>query len=566
MLTRLVVENLALIEKLELEPCGQLNILSGETGAGKSIIVDGIMLLLGARYDKTLLRYGAESGLVEGVFDSTERACEVMREFGFDEDDCIIISRKFHSDGKNEIRINGRAATIGMLKQITATLVDIYGQNEYQSLMRTSEHLRILDYFVRNEIKEDKADYLKTYAEYKETVSALNGIGNASEREREIDLLRFQLAEIADANTFETEEDELIERRNIIASAEKIYAALGKATEVLTEREDGSASELLSEAQRELSSISHLKSAYSELYERLQSVAIELEDVCDGIADEFGSMNFDMNELDELEKRLSFVRALKRKYGAYADMLAFKKKAQTRLDYLENADEHYETLCAKRKTLLKKLYGLAENLHVKREKGAAEFSNKIKAELHELGMENSDFKVALPVFPSLEEFENIFGTNGADTAEFYLSPNAGQPLKSLIKIISGGEMSRFMLALKVISNESDTVPTMIFDEIDAGISGITGRVVAKKLAAISRKHQILCVSHLAQIAAMADAHFYISKQSYNNKTVTTVVPLDNKGMIDEISRLSGGKGISEQSDTNASTMKKWSDEFKATIK
>ena len=565
MLTRLVVENLALIEKLELEPCGRLNVLSGETGAGKSIIVDGIMLLLGARYDKTLLRYGAESGLVEGVFDYTERAGEVMRELGLDEDDCIIISRKFHADGKNEIRINGRAATISMLKQLTATLVDIYGQNEYQSLMRTSEHLRILDYFIRNDCKDVRAEYAKEYSEYKATMTELSGIGNASEREREIDLLRFQLAEISDANTFETEEEELLERRNIITSAEKIYAALGKATEVLTEKEDGSASELLSEAQRELGSISELKGTYSELYERLQSVAIELEDVCDGIADELGSMNFDMNELDELEKRLAFVRALKRKYGAYANMLAFKHKAQARLDFLENADEHYEALGKKRNELLKKLYSLAKKWHIKREAGAIEFSKKVIAELHELGMENADFKIELPDFPKIEEFVNVFGANGVDTAEFYLSPNAGQPLKSLIKIISGGEMSRFMLALKVISNKSDTVPTMIFDEIDAGISGITGRVVAKKLATISRKHQILCVSHLAQIAAMADAHFYISKQSRNNTTITTVVSLDKQGMVDEISRLSGSKGISEQSDINALTMKKWSDEFKATL-
>ncbi|MDE6398992.1 MAG: DNA repair protein RecN, partial [Clostridiales bacterium] len=224
MLTRLAVQNLALIERLELSPCGQLNILSGETGAGKSIVVDGIMLLLGARYDKTLLRYGEQSGYVEGVFDANERALGIMRDMGWEEDDSIVITRRFFADGKNEIRINGRAATTSMLKQLTATLVDIYGQNEYQSLMRSGEHLRILDYYVRGTCADIRDRYAKAYSEYKAVTAQLGKIGSSSEREREIDLLGFQIAEIGNAHTYEGEEDELIERRNIILSSEKIYA------------------------------------------------------------------------------------------------------------------------------------------------------------------------------------------------------------------------------------------------------------------------------------------------------------------------------------------------------
>lgn len=565
MLTRLTVKNLALIENLELAPCGHLNILSGETGAGKSIIVDGIMLLLGARYDKTLIRYGAESGFVEGVFDACAKSLEVLRDFGFDEEDCIIINRKFSADGRSEIRINGRAATIGMLKLLTATLVDIYGQNEYQALVRPSEHLRILDYYVRHTCKENAKNYALLYAEYKTTVSELDKIGDGSAREREIDLLRYQVDEINNAKTYENEEEELLERRNIITSAEKIYEALGHAVDALAEREDGCANELLGEAQKELSGISHLKSAYSEYYDRLQSVAIELSDIGDALRDELGDLNFDLGELDEVEKRLDFIRTLKRKYGSYTDMLVFASNALVRLEYLENADEHYSKLFEKKEKLLNEMYDLARSLHDKRVAGAKEFSDGIKKHLHELGMENSDFTVEIPEFPERANFVNVFGSNGADTAEFYLSPNAGQPLKPLIKIISGGEMSRFMLALKVISNESDDIPTMIFDEIDAGISGITGQVVAKKLAAISRKHQILCVTHLPQIASMADKHFFISKHTEGNSTVTEVVALDENGMISEISRLSGSKGISAQSDSNAGTMKKWSDDFKKSL-
>ena len=565
MLTRLAVHNLALIENMELSPCGQLNILSGETGAGKSIIVDGLMLLLGARYDKSLLRYGTESGYVEGIFDATVRARDVMNELGLDEDDQIIVTRRFFADGKNEIRINGRAATMSMLRALTATLVDIYGQNEYQSLIRTGEHLRILDYYIRNDCKAEKKEYADAYARYRETVAALGKIGDGAERIREIDLLRFQIDEINDAKTYESEEDELNERRNLITSAERIYAALGQSLQVLNEQEEGAASELVSQAQREIGSISSIKSTYAELYERLHAVSIELSDVCEVLRDESEGLHFDMNELDELEKRLDFIRSLKRKYGNFSAMNVFREKAQARLGFLENADEHYEALTREKKELTDRLYVLAQSVHDKRTRGAEEFARKIKKELNELGMENSDFRVVVSEFPARSEFEGKFGQNGADTAEFYLSPNAGQPLKPLVKIISGGEMSRFMLALKVISNQSDDIPTMIFDEIDAGISGITGRVVAKKLAMLSREHQVLCVTHLPQIASMADAHFFIYKRSEENNTVTNVVPLDGKGMIDEISRLSGSKGISEQSDTNAQTMKRWSDEYKASL-
>lgn len=565
MLTRLTVENLALIEHTELTPCDNLNILSGETGAGKSIIVDGIMLLLGARYDKSLLRYGAEYGFVEGVFDITDNSRKIMEDYGIEDDDCVIIRRKFFADGKNEIRINGRSATIGMLKQLTASLVDIYGQGEYQTLIKPSEHLRILDYYIRILCETEKSQYAKAYHEYKNVISQLNQIGEAGEREREIDLLRFQISEINQVNTYESEESELIEKRNIITSAEKIYEALGQASQMLSGKEDGSASELVSSAQKELGNVSEFKNAYSELYERLSSIAIELDDIAENITDELGELNFDMNELDELERRLSIIRGIKRKYGDYRQMLAFKEKTEKRLEYLENADKHYEALNKEKDKLLKILYDIADELHEKRVVGAREFENKIKKELHELGMENAEFKIELSEFPQFEDFEDKFGINGTDMAEFYLSANAGQPLKPLIKIISGGEMSRFMLALKVITNESDDIPTMIFDEIDAGISGITGQVVAKKLAAISRKHQILCVTHLPQIASMADAHFYIKKQTVNGNTATAVTMLDVNGMIDEISRLSGGRGISEQSDINAQTIKKWCDEFKKTL-
>ncbi|MDE7395163.1 MAG: DNA repair protein RecN, partial [Clostridiales bacterium] len=292
------------------------------------------------------------------------------------------------------------------------------------------------------------------------------------------------------------------------------------------------------------------------------SVSIVLKALAASVGDELGELNFDPNELEELEKRLQTVRSLKRKYGAFAEMHKFREKSAARLEELENADELCEALTAKKNELLKSVYKKGKIMHGIRAVAAHEFSEQIKKELHELGMENADFEVRLSDFPAIENFDKTFTVSGADTAEFYLSPNAGQPLKPLVKIISGGEMSRFMLALKVIAGAADDIPTFVFDEIDVGISGTIGQVVAKKLATISRKHQILCVTHLPQIASMADKHFYIEKQTVDQNTVTRVTPLSEEGMIGEISRLSGSKGISDESDANARNMKNWCNTFK----
>lgn len=565
MLKKLVINNVALISNLELEFCTFLNILSGETGAGKSIIVDSIMLLLGNRYDKTLLRFGATSGFVEGVFDSTFASNQLLNEYNIEQDDVVIINRKFNDEGKSEIRINGRIATTAMLKQLTAVFVDIYGQNEYQSLAKSSEHLRILDYYVRHNTITQLENIQIYMAELKSVQKQLKNLGNLSERERNIDMLKYQIEEIEKAAIKQGEEEQIIGYRKKVASVEKISGALSRLVNALSENENGeTAIGLIDEANNALSGISSYSYEYEELLKRLDSVSIELGDIAQCGQGELNNLEFDANELDKIEKRLDVVRSIKRKYGDFEKMKKFLSEAKEALFTLENCNDLYEKLIMQKSELVNKLYNYSLELSQIRRVGALKFEEEIKLELKSLGM-NSLFEIVFNNLPSLNECENYLSLNGLDNVEFYLSPNIGQPLKPLIKIISGGEMSRFMLALKVISSKNDEIPTMIFDEIDTGISGMIGQEVAKKLATISRYHQVLCVTHLPQIAAMADNHYFINKVITGENTFTTVELLNESSTIDELSRLSGAKDISAQSFINAAEMKKWSDNYKAKI-
>lgn len=563
MLKRLHIKNVALISELELEFGERLNILSGETGAGKSIIVDSLMLLLGAKYDKTLLRYGTDFGYVEGVFEVSESQKNKMFEMGLDDDDTLIVSRKFQESGKNDIRVNGKTFTTSMLKNLMSSFVDIYGQNEYQSLSKPSEHLRILDYFVAAENAELFDKIKNEYANYRHIKEQMNELGNLSEREKNIDILRYQIEEIENAHVKANEEEEITAKRKLFSFGEKIAQSLSDAATALSDdSRASSASSQISEAVGAISDISDIKPVFAELYERLNSVAIEVDDIAETIVSELDELNFDEREIDRIERRYDTISSLKRKYGPYDKMTEYLNEARNRLDKLENCSEIFEQLSKERKKSVNTLYDLSIDLSEKRRECAEKLSASIMKELSELGMENSRFEVVFNELPSLYDCEDMLSSSGFDKPEFYLSPNIGQPLKPLIKIISGGEMSRFMLALKVITSRTDDIGTLIFDEIDTGISGKVGQIVAQKLAGIAFGHQVLCVTHLAQIAAMADTHFYINKEIRNGETYTDVKLLNENAMIEEISRLSGSKGISTQAIDNATEMKNWSNSFK----
>lgn len=561
MLRSLYINNIALINSQNIEFCDHFNVLSGETGAGKSIIVDSLMLLLGGKFDKILLRYGETSCKVEAEFDTTERVRELLNEYGIEPDDSTIICRKMNSDGRNENRINGRPVTITAIKEIGKSLIDICGQNEYQFLSNVNNHIKILDAFIGERVENLLSEYGTKLSELRNINKQLQEIQEGQEREDSIDYFKKRLAEINKIGVQPGEEEELEETHKKYRSAAKILSALNSTTENLSERVvDG-----LVNATKTLGTISSLGQNYSSLCERINAALIEAEDIADTLEEEIQSLEFTDNDIDELEDRLQSVRQLSKKYGGYDGICKKKAEIEQKIDFLENADEIYEKLCRDKDSVIKTLYDYAVKITQNRRAGAQNFEKYVATELNDLGMPSSQFKIVFSDLPGKQYAENRFNSNALDIVEFYLSPNPGQPLKPLTKIISGGEQSRFMLALKIISGNSDEIPTLVFDEIDVGISGRIGLEVSKKLAMLSRTHQVLCVTHLPQIAAMADENYFIEKSATDEQTITEITHLDALGQIDEIARLSGGKDISENVRATAKEMKDWSEKFKQSL-
>ncbi len=562
MLQRITVHNLALIRDLEIEFSSELNVLSGETGAGKSIIVDSLMLLIGARYDKTMLKYGEDKGFVEGVFTCSDTS--PLADMGIDDEDgLLIVTRKFYRDGKNEIRVNGKQMTTAMLRELMANYVDIYGQNEYQSLLKVSEQKKMFDSFVFRQDGDALKKQRELYDEYKSIVAELAKLGDDRERAQRIDILKYQIDEIEKAKIEKDEEDRLVERRHVLMSSERIKSSLADCYDKL-DGDDG-VSSLLSEAIRAVSAFTQFGEKYETFVSRLKSSAIEIDDIAECIKDELDGMDMSERELDEVIDRLDKIRALKSKYGPYDSMMKFLADAKTELDRAENGADLYEKLQAKERKLRSELYENCERLSELRRGGAALLQKRVLAELDDLGMANSRFEVTFKQQPDTDSFVKTVTPVGFDEFEFYFAPNAGQPLLPLAKIISGGEMSRFILAVKLVTGDTDSLDTMIFDEIDTGISGAIGLAVAKKLCELSRGRQVLCVTHLAQIAAMADSHFYIDKYDDDKGTVTRVTVLDRSGQVGEISRLSGTQGVSDTSQKSADELKSWCDQYKNKI-
>ena len=565
MLRSLTVKNFALASSLSLEFGEKLNILSGETGAGKSILIDCIMLITGGKYDKTMLRYGTESGFVEGVFTLNDSGRAVFADYLEDGDDDVIITRKFNADGKNDIKVNGRTVTLSALKKFGASLLDVCGQNEHQSLAVVSNHIKTVDYFARKSISAPLEKLSEAVTEFRETVRKIDEIGDAAKRERDLDVYKFRLAEIDKAKVKEGEEDELVASRKKLLSSEKVVSALSATANVLGDDEEGNVADLLSQALRNLQSVAQYDEKYGVWAERLRSVAVETDDVLGEIEEETDSLDFSDEALDKIEKRLEVVRNVTRKYGDVKAIAKYREELLKKIDEAENADELFGKLEKRKTELLDLIYELSLEISKARKAAALKMEKSVMTELSELGMPQAVFKVEFSDFPDRKECQKLVSARGMDEVEFYLSPNLGQPLKPLVKIISGGELSRLMLALKVVSSGEDDVPTVIFDEIDAGISGKVGQEVAKKLARLSRTHQLLCVTHLPQIAAMADTHFFIDKYTADGQTYTRVNELDSGERIGEIARLSGGRDITAQAETTAAELKEWCDKYKNSL-
>ena len=557
MIKSIRIQNIALIELAEIDFFSGLSVLSGETGAGKTVIINAINFSLGAKADKTLIRYGESFCQTEICFcELSNEVREILDDLGVDYDDEVIVKRKLTVDGRSDIRVNGTQVTLGMLKKLTLSICDIYGQSEHYSLLSANNQLKVLDNFIGKPLTELKDKTLPEIEKVKRARKILeeNG-GDERSRAVRLDVLSYQISEIEKAELYDGEEDELLEKKKLFANVQKIGESLSITNSAIVE--DGGVTDVLSTVLSKLSQIAEFKTDYSELYDRLYSLKAEVDDISYTASNLLSDIDFDEGEKVRVEERLDLIKQLKRKYGnTYSEIMEFYQKSQEEYENLQN----FETLSKECEQTISSSLSTLENIyqemHLLREKYAKEFSLKVESELATLGMKSAKFEVMVT------QSEKELSSNGNTDVEFTFSANKGEPLKNMSKIISGGEMSRFMLALKIVA--SDNGGTYVFDEIDAGISGEVAKIVAQKFITLSKKVQIITISHLPQIVSYADNNYLIKKIEVKDKTNTTVVNLGEQGKIDEIIRLTGG-GDKEVAKLNAISSINSANEYKKSI-
>lgn len=537
MLKTLYLKNIALVDEAEIAFSEGLNVLSGETGAGKSVILDSIDFVLGAKADKGMIRSGQSECSVRAEFTcEPELLRPVLEELDLEESDALLIVRRLNADGRGSLKVNGCPMTATMLRKLTSQLVDVHGQSEHFFLLKEANQLRLLDQIAGTEQERaEVASLLKERRAYAEKLSSLGG--DEGERERRADILRFQIDELENAALKEGEEEELTALRTKYQNAEKILGGLRTVRDALLS--DGGASDAVNTAHRGLISIEKYGD-YAALSERLESALAEIEDIGETAESLAEELDIDEREAERVENRLDEIKSLKKKYGGSVEgALNFLFRAKEELQLLENSAEECEKLKALLDGNAKKLYSACEALTKKRKEGAEGFTRRVTEELKTLNIPSARFEIAFD--PYSEEDLPRAHAEGLDRVKFLFSANAGEPVKELGKIISGGEMSRFMLAVKAQLSSIGTIGTYIFDEIDAGIGGKTARVVAEKFADIAKTTQIIAVSHLAQIAAFADRQFLIEKKEEGGRTFSRIRPLEEEERAGELVRLLGGE-------------------------
>lgn len=540
MLEQLTIKNVAVIDKLSVTFDKGLSVLTGETGAGKSIIIDSINMILGDRARKELVRGGTPAAQVEAVFGMNEDVRNVLSENDIDcDDDSVIITRKITSDGKSSARINGCAVTLNMLRDISDMLINIHGQHDNQALLTPQKHITFLDSFAKTDsfLGCYKTLYEKRNSLKKELDSLLNDVG---ERMQRADLLSYQVNEIAAANLVLGEEEELLGERKVLERAEEITQNTACAVSYLYDCCEGpSAYDLISEAQRALEGISDVSDNLREAYDAITSAMYTIEESSRELRDYGGSVEFDEETLSDIEDRIDLINKLKRKYGgSVEDVIEYGKKAKAELESIKTSDERAEDIKRELDVLEKDLKNAADALTDARQKAAKVLEGGIKTALYELNMNKSEFCVSVTPKP--------YSSDGGDLVEFLISTNPGEDLKPLVKIASGGELSRVMLAIESILAKSDGVDSMIFDEIDTGVSGDAAQKIANKLKVIGKTAQVICITHLPQLASLADSHFLIEKYTEGEMAITTLTKLDKKGRIAELARIVGGGTAGEE--------------------
>lgn len=547
MLLSLHIENIAVIKTLDLDFSSGFSVLTGETGAGKSIIIDSINLLLGAKADKELIRTGEAYAMVSGFFgELSPSAAAALFDAGIscDEDGNILVQRTINADGRSQIKVNGRTVTLSVLRNVTPTLVAIHGQSDTASLADPQKQLELIDIYASNSELLEK--YKQLYSELEGVKNQINDVlKQQAERERLVEILKYQIKDIDDLSVYDGEEEVLIDKKLKIKNSEKITKNAGFVFKALKGSEKGSVSFLLDRSIIALEQLSGIVPGFDEYAQALRDMHYKVNDIGEEVYAVIADMDSDPTEvLNKIEARLDKITKLKRKYGlTIADVLAFRDKAQKELDTLENSDEILKELEAREQELYTVALSVADKLHERRVSASAEIEASVKETLEFLDMPKVVFYASIK-----EEYSSgkkVLLPTGSDKLEFYISANKGADAQPLGKIASGGELARIMLALKSAISDKDGISTVIYDEIDAGVSGKTARKIGIKMLSLSRSAQLFCVTHSAQIASLADAHFLIKKRIVDASTQTFVDELDRNGRIAELSRILGGIDVTE---------------------
>lgn len=537
MLRLLHIENIAVIERAEISFDKGFNILTGETGAGKSIVIDAISAILGERAYRDMIRTGASKASVQAVFSDVPKL-PWFEENGVEHDGELVIHREIFLDGKNICRVNGILVNVTVLRKLGVQLINIHGQHDSASLFDEENHLQFLDSFADNKsLRHSYSDKFQAVSELRHQIQRMTM--DEGEKLRRMETLRYQIEEISKANLTAGEDEALEQRRKLLQNAEKLSDGIEEAAACLygDDDADGAAS-LLAQAHRSLGKLSRYTDSYHALYSRVEDLMYQVQDVAEEVRDALGDLSYSADELEQIESRLDVIHRLRRKYGVTcADILEYLEKAKEELDRIEFADDHLERLKVKLRRAEKEAWDAALTLRDNRRAAAEAMSARILTELSQLDMPRVQFQC------HFEELE--LTANGADAVAFYMSANAGEALKPMSKVASGGELARIMLAMKNVLAERDQVATLIFDEVDTGVSGRAAQRVAEKLKAVAAHKQVLCVTHLPQLAALADTHLLIAKEERQGRTYTSVTPLDFEGRKRELARIIGGANITE---------------------
>lgn len=546
MLSLLHIENIAVIECSDISFDQGFNVLTGETGAGKSIVIDAISAILGERAYRDMIRTGANKASVRAVFTDVPEY-EWFADNGVEYDPETVIQREIYLDGKNVCRVNGSLVSVSILRKLGIQLINIHGQHDSASLLDETNHLGFLDAFADNEAL--RADYCDKY----NAVTALRRemermTMDESEKLRRMETLRYQIEEISKAELEAGEDEVLEERRKLLQNAEKLSDGINAAVECLYGGDDtDGAATLLAQAERELARLSRYTDAFATLHDKVADLMYQVQDVAEEARDSRDDLSYSADELEQIEARLDVIHRLRRKYGVTcADILEYLEKAKAELDEIEFADDHLERLKGKLKKAENIAWDAAFALRENRKATAVTLSERILTELAQLDMPRVQF--------TCEFEETELSASGADSVVFYMSANAGEALKSMSKVASGGELARIMLAMKNVLAEQDQVNTLIFDEVDTGVSGRAAQKVAEKLRSVAVHKQVLCVTHLPQLAALANTHLLIAKSEREGRTYTTVTPLDMEGRKRELARIIGGTNITETTLKSAEEM------------